>query len=156
MTEPFHGGCLCGGIRFHARPPTKFVVHCHCAYCRSAHGAAFVTWVGVPDDRLRWERGEDAVVWYASSVLSRRGFCPTCGTTLFFRSQAAHGETHVVLTAFDGQIDRAPSAHVFYDQHVDWITVVDDLPKASAASKALGNYAPIPPLGQAGKPPTPT
>jgi hypothetical protein len=146
MTEPFQGGCLCGSVRFRVSPPTRFVAHCHCAYCRSAQGAAFVTWVGVPDAQFAWASGEDRVTWYASSTPSRRGFCSTCGTTLFFRSDAAPGETHVVLTAFDGPIDKAPSAHVFYDQHVDWVTLADDLPRATGSATSLGKYADIPPL----------
>ena len=47
MTRPVvHGTCLCGSVRFSASLPSKWVAHCHCTYCRRAHGAPFVTWAG--------------------------------------------------------------------------------------------------------------
>lgn len=42
------GGCLCGAVRYVITLPTKWCAHCHCSMCRRAHGAAFVTWAGVP------------------------------------------------------------------------------------------------------------
>ena len=47
-----HGGCHCGAVRFVARFPSRFVAHCHCASCRRAHGAAFVTWAGFPSAQV--------------------------------------------------------------------------------------------------------
>ena len=53
MSEPTAatGRCHCGGVRFVARFPSRFVAHCHCESCRRAHGAAFVTWAGFPPRR---------------------------------------------------------------------------------------------------------
>lgn len=79
------GGCLCGRIRWRlARVPTD-VGHCHCRICQRSSGAAFLTWATVPRDELAIE-GTPA--WYASSAAAKRGFCPTCGTQLFFAFEA--------------------------------------------------------------------
>ena len=34
-----------------------------------------------------------------------------------------------MLANFDGPVDRAPQAHAYWDTHVDWVTLVDELPK---------------------------
>lgn len=79
------GGCLCGAIRYRlARRPSD-VAHCHCRICRRSAGAAFLTWATVPRAEIT-VAGEPR--WYRSSSLARRGFCPTCGTQLFFAQEA--------------------------------------------------------------------
>ena len=81
-----NGQCLCGAVRFALAPPTLFFAHCHCQWCREAHGAAFVSWVGAALERFRLLPGSAEPRWYQSSAQSRRGFCADCGTTLFFAS----------------------------------------------------------------------
>jgi hypothetical protein len=138
------GGCLCGAVRFEAALPSLFCCHCHCAWCRRAHGAAFVTWVGVRDEGFAVVAGADGVRWYASSTESDRGFCSTCGTTMFFRSKLAPGEMHLALACVDGPIDREPTLHVFYDARVPWFTPGDDLLKADRDHAGLRKYQVLP------------
>lgn len=127
------GSCQCGAVRFSVDFPSKWVAHCHCSMCRRAHGAAFVTWVGMDEGRARIEDGEGTLRWYASSPGAERGFCSRCGSMLFFRSARWPGELHVVRANFDDEVDRAPQAHVFYDSHVDWVALdaADGLPRKS-------------------------
>ncbi len=121
------GRCLCGAVRFEILPPTKWCAHCHCSLCRRAHGAAFVTWFGVERTQFAMTSGEEQLVWFHSSPPARRGFCGRCGSTLFFESERWPDEIHIALAHMEGPIDRAPAAHVFYDTHVDWFEVSDDL-----------------------------
>jgi len=116
-----HGRCMCARVRFAAAFPSRFCCHCHCESCRRSHGAGFVTWIGFPSAQVRIVAGEDAVAWYTSSPGTRRSFCRTCGSKLFYESERWAGETHVALAAFDDPVDRAPSGHVFFDEHVPWI-----------------------------------
>lgn len=143
MSESYEGRCLCGAIRFAVTPPTLFCVHCHCRFCRGAHGAPIVTWLGVPDGQFSYLEGEDAVVWYASSKQSERGFCPTCGTTLFYVSTLSPGEVHVARACIEGDVDREPVAHVFHDQHVTWLATHDALKKFDTDSELLAKYQKI-------------
>ena len=139
----YHGQCLCGAVRFPARGPTLFCAHCHCRYCRRAHGAGIVTWVGVAEDQFELISDDASLRWYRSSRESRRGFCSKCGTTLFFQSEVAPGEMHVVRECFDGEIDREPKAHVFHDHRVPWLELGDDLPRFDGDSPQLEKYADI-------------
>jgi hypothetical protein len=121
-------------VRFEVDGPTKWAAHCHCSLCRRAHGAAFVTWFGVPDEQFRFTAGEAETGWYASTPEARRGFCRSCGSTMFFISERWEGETHIAIAHMDGPIDREPTAHVFFDTHVPWIVLGDQLKKLGGSS----------------------
>ena len=128
------GRCLCGAVRFEILPPTKWCAHCHCSLCRRAHGAAFVTWFGVERAQFAMTSGEEQLVWFHSSPPARRGFCSSCGSTLFFESERWPGEIHIALAHMEGAIDRPPAAHVFYDTHVDWVELGDELRRLGGPS----------------------
>ena len=139
-SSEFTGACLCGAVRFAARPPSLFCAHCHCTFCRGAHGAAFVTWVGVPEEQFRILEGEQHITWYASSKQGRRGFCSTCGSTLFYTSSLCPGEVHIALANVEGKIDREPELHVFFDSRVDWFSCSDELVRLDSDSELLEQF----------------
>jgi hypothetical protein len=136
MTEmtPMTGGCLCGAVRFEVTPRTKWCAHCHCSLCRRAHGAAFVTWFGVKRSSFELVAGSDDLSWYRSTPQARRGFCSRCGSTIFFESERWADEVHNALAHMDGSIDRSPTAHVFYDAHVDWVHLGDNLQRRGGST----------------------
>ncbi len=148
--KDFEGRCLCGGVRFSITPPTLFFAHCHCNYCREAHGAAFVSWVGAAAERFRYLPGSREPRWYQSSAQSRRGFCDSCGTTLFFASALCQGEMHVTRTSIRGPIDREPQCHVFYDQHAPWIKIGDELPRFTGDEPSLAKFKAVRAVTSAG------
>ena len=95
--------------------------------CRKTHGAGYVTWAGFEADRVRITKGEDQLNWFDSSTGAQRGFCPSCGSSLFFRSERWAGELHIALGCMDDAIDRSPQANVFFDKHVDWMPIDEAL-----------------------------
>jgi len=137
--DVLRGSCLCGAVRFEAELPTIFLCHCHCHWCRVAHGAAFVTWTGVKAEQLR-QLG-DQPVWYRSSTRSERGGCGTCGCRLFYRSTSSPGEVHIAAASVTEGIDRKPSAHIFIDEKVPWLEIADGLPQIPGTDPRLGRYA---------------
>jgi len=120
-TGEARGQCHCRKVRFVARFPSRFCVHCHCASCRQSHSAGFVTWVGFKADQFAVLSGHDELVGYESSPGTRRTFCRVCGTKLFFESARWPGEIHIPLAVFTTAIDREPEGHAFYEEHVAWI-----------------------------------
>ncbi len=123
------GGCLCGRVRFEIGLPTLFCAHCHCSMCRKAHGAGFVTWVGVPYARFRITAGEEVLRRYDSSEHGWRRFCEHCGSSMLCESKAHPDHLDVALGALDSPIDRAPSLHVFFDDRADFVSIDDGLPR---------------------------
>lgn len=128
------GGCLCGAVRIHVEFPTKWFAHCHCSMCRRAHGAAFVSFCGVPEAQFQVTRGADALTRYDSSPEARREFCGRCGSTLTFASTRWPGEVHVAVACLDGPLDREPQMHVHWDDRVPWVTLGDDCKRVAKTS----------------------
>ncbi len=128
MTTPAGGHCLCGEVTFSINTEHLWCAHCHCTMCQQAHGAAFVTWTGYPDDAITLN--DNKLVWYQSSKEGQRGFCSQCGTTLFFRSVNWPGELHIATSLIRG-VNLQPQGHAFYDTHVSWIEQLDHLPVLS-------------------------
>jgi hypothetical protein len=74
------GKCLCGAVAVRATPEPR-VDACHCGMCRRWGGTAMMVLQCSSD--AAFEGGE--VTRYRSSDWAERGFCPRCGTHLFYR-----------------------------------------------------------------------
>jgi hypothetical protein len=133
MPATSRGSCLCGAVSFVATLPSKWVAHCHCTRCRRAHGAPFVTWAGFAADAVTVGDEQAHLRWHIAAEGGARGFCGHCGSPMFFKSDRWPGELHIARALFVEPIDRAPQAHVFYETHVEWAAVSDDLPKKSSS-----------------------
>lgn len=129
-----HGQCLCGAVAYAITAPSLWCAHCHCRMCQKAGGAGIITWFGVKPAQFRYTRGEDQVHWYASSPQAERGFCQTCCSPLFFRSERWPDELHITRASLDDPLDREPAAHVFFDTHVRWMPIDTELPRKGGES----------------------
>ena len=92
------GGCQCGAVRFAAAGILDNPHVCHCRMCQRATGNFFAPLVGVPNDRLDWSGAAPGV--FESSEGHERGFCPACGTPLFYR-RTGGAHTSLMIGAFD-------------------------------------------------------
>lgn len=125
---------MCGAVGFEVTGPSKWCAHCHCSMCRRAHGAGFVTWVGVERRSFQITRGAARLRRYHSSASASRSFCERCGSTLLFEGERWPDEVHIVRAAFEGPVDREPQAHVYYDDRAPWVEVGDGLPRRGGSS----------------------
>ncbi len=123
------GGCLCGEVAFEVTPPAKFCSHCHCTMCRRAHGAPFVTWVGIPEAQVRVVKGQRALVRYQSSPGGSRSFCGKCGSQLFCQNDHAPGLIDVTRASLPNDAGFDPRSHVYYSDKTAWVEVHDELRK---------------------------
>ena len=132
------GSCLCGAIRFTIETPPKWVAHCHCSMCRRAHGAPFVTWVGVETAAFRLVGGADVLRTYASSADATREFCGTCGASLFWRDVRHPEVVDVTLGTLDAEPEQLPVAHIWFAHKASWVRIPDDLPRHDEALPGAG------------------
>jgi hypothetical protein len=128
------GSCLCGAVRFTVGLPSLYCAHCHCSMCRRNHGAAYVTWFGVPRAALTLDAGEKDLVRYESSEHGSRSFCGRCGSSLFCENTLHPDRVDIPLAAISGPIDRAPQFHVFFDSRAPWVKIGDALPRLGGKS----------------------
>jgi len=111
------GGCLCGRIRFRASGEPKWTAWCHCESCRRHTGAPGAAYAGFERTRVRFE-AEPAR--FVSTPGVRRGFCPTCGSTLTYEGDRWPTEIHVHVGAFDDPNRFQPKGQVFTEERVEW------------------------------------
>lgn len=82
------GGCACGAVRYRAEAPPDDVAWCACRTCQRSVGAPMVAWASFPAPPRGLAlplRIDGPVAWARSSRHADRGFCPRCGTSLFWR-----------------------------------------------------------------------
>ena len=81
--KDFEGGCHCGEVRFRATGPLREILMCHCSDCLKITGTSWGA-SAVHADDFFW-LGDGRPRWYGSSEWAERGFCPTCGSQMFYR-----------------------------------------------------------------------
>lgn len=74
------GSCLCGAVHYSVSGDLRPVIACHCTQCRKTSGHH----VAATSARRDCIEITGEVAWFASSDTARRGFCPTCGSNLFW------------------------------------------------------------------------
>lgn len=118
------GHCLCGAVTFRTEAPPEGASACHCSQCRrqSGHiwGSAYV-----PTEALEIE---GPVKWFESSANGRRGFCPNCGSFLFWRD-VTEGTTSFALGALEAPTGLRLSKHIFTADKGDYYDIADGLPQ---------------------------
>jgi hypothetical protein len=123
-----HGRCLCGAIRFVFDPNgVRWRGHCHCESCRRATSSPMTTYFGVRNAAFRWIGGTPKT--YESSPGVRRGFCGTCGSPLFYTSDAYPDETHFFAASLFDPTPFVPEAHFHDDERLPWLDLADSLPR---------------------------
>ena len=99
---PKTGSCMCGAVSFTVTQDLSRTNACHCIMCRKWSGGVYFG-VTVAADGIDFV-GMDNVSIYPSSAWAERGFCTTCGSSLFYRVTATgpmHGEYHIGLGTLD-------------------------------------------------------
>lgn len=118
------GSCQCGAVRFVVAGDLPAPNACHCTICRKQSGHVFAsTEVQKADLTVT-----GAVTWYQSSEKVRRGFCATCGSSLFW--DPPHRDwIAVAMGAFDGPTDTRMTLHIFVADKGDYYDITDGLPQ---------------------------
>ena len=117
------GSCLCGAISFTASDPARDPAACHCTQCRKQSGHYWAA-VQVMDDDLAVS---GAPRWYAASDTAKRGFCPTCGSFLFWKGRD-DPDTGVALGALDGPTGLTLDRHIWTEFKGDYYDITDSVP----------------------------
>lgn len=128
MSGVLTGSCLCGAVHYRVRGEPHAVTHCHCASCRKASGAAFVTWFTVRTHEVEW-RGEARLVYHSSAAVER-GFCPRCGSTLSYAHASDPALLDLTVSSLDVPELLIPMQHAWWSERVAWADprLMADLP----------------------------
>jgi hypothetical protein len=118
----FTGRCLCGAVTFEGTWGSEPVRACHCSQCRRWSGHV---WASGQSTRLELQ---GAVKWFRSSDIAERGFCPECGSSLFWRK---FGSDRIEVSA--GAVDTPTGlqlvGHIYVADKGDYYDITDGLPQ---------------------------
>ena len=132
------GTCECGAIRYAITGPLRRVVYCHCGQCRRTSGH-YVAATACATEHLVLQN-EEGLRWYRSSTFAQRGFCKTCGSSLFWRPD--HGEYVAIMAGtLDVPTGLVSREHIHLDDASDYYTVTDGLPQFPQFHDALWEEA---------------
>lgn len=119
--DPVHrGSCLCGAVGIEVVGALPEADACHCTQCRKQSGHYFAS-ADIPGDALTIT-GEENVRWYRSSEKVRRGFCGTCGSTLFWDAVTSE-KTAVAMGVFDTPTRTKLWSHIFVADKGDYYEI---------------------------------
>ena len=120
------GSCLCGAVSIEVDGELGPPDACHCTMCRKTSGHYWAS-TDVPRETVTIE-GEESVGWYRSSEKVRRGFCKSCGSSLFWDVDG-RAKIAVAMGAFDAPTGTHLEKHIFVADKGDYYEIKDGLPQ---------------------------
>ncbi len=102
--------------------PLRNVIGCHCGQCRKTTGHYMAATAAQLEHFSLVE--QTGLKWYRSSDEAERGFCATCGSTLFWRADA---RDYIAIAAgtFDGETGVRLEGHIFCASKGDYYEITD-------------------------------
>ena len=120
------GSCLCGAVTFEAEPESHFHA-CHCGMCRKWGGSPLMAALCGPEVAFKGE-----VKRYQSSRFAERGFCPECGSHLFYYS--IPGKIYVMpIGLFDDQDGLQMTGEIYVDEQPDHYRFANEVHRMTGA-----------------------
>ncbi|HYG26662.1 MAG TPA: GFA family protein [Caulobacteraceae bacterium] len=130
MTANYSGGCFCGAVRYVARGEPVNSRVCHCRMCQKAVGAAF-------NARVLFMASDVEVTGpvrtFHSSPELERGFCGTCGTTLYSARPSA-GVIGLTAGSLDEPSLFQPTMHIWTASRQPWLCLDDGIAQHEGAA----------------------
>ncbi len=122
MTARIEGACLCGAVTVTAEMARPILRACHCEMCRKQTSAVFMSLATVTGS----EKIEGPTKEYNSSAWATRGFCGTCGSTLWYATRQ-DGARNLAAGLFENAagasldleffVDMCPQGYAFAGDH---------------------------------------
>jgi hypothetical protein len=125
MSTTLTGGCLCGAVRYEARPRDREGYYCHCRMCQLAFGNTRAAFLNLRKDQVTWTG--TAPKYYASSSFAQRGFCGACGTPLSFEYLDSE-DMDLSIGSFDEPDALKPASHFAVESRIESWHAEDGLP----------------------------
>lgn len=121
--------CRCGALKARASGDPKWVSVCHCLPCKARTGSAFSWGAHYPEAQVETE-GE-ARSWTRISEGGRwctYDFCPTCGSTAWYRIEARPGMVTIPAGNFADPDFGEPVYSGFGERRCPWVRIETEGP----------------------------
>lgn len=121
------GSCLCGSIQYDIKGLSPGIAKRHCSMCRRASGSAYGVLGTVALEDITRVKGSELTREFTSSPEAKRGFCPNCGSSLYFKLLGDRAPYEIAIGALDEEPDHPVDA-IFFTSKPGWSTSYDVLP----------------------------
>jgi len=119
------GGCLCGAVRYVARPQPDTAYYCHCRDCQIGSGSAFH--VGVFADRSNFQIVSGETATYSkiadSGNVIERVFCSKCGTPVYWIGAKFAEQVILTVSSLDRPELIEPVREIWTHKAVPWARI---------------------------------
>lgn len=130
---PFHGGCLCGAIRYEVSGPALQTSYCHCTDCRKASGAPAAAWTFFKFGSLKWNGERPKILKFAGR---ERSFCGECGSPLMFFDPSLPDFFEMNTCTLDNPAPHVPIDQCWVSDELPWASGLAALPRFEFTSPA--------------------
>lgn len=116
------GSCLCGDVRYKIDGPVRDIVNCFCEQCRKTSGH-HVAATRVNKDHLELV-SDKTLQWYECLPKVFRGFCNSCGSSLFWDNRNTEdNEIAVMAGALDAPTGLKTIGNIFIEDASDYCKI---------------------------------
>jgi hypothetical protein len=117
-----HATCSCGQLHLTAEGEPVRISVCHCLACKRRTGSAFGVQARFPAARVQTEGRASEYVRVSDRGEARIfSFCPECGSTVFYKAEAAPGIIAVPVGAFADPAFPPPTVSVWESRRHPWV-----------------------------------
>jgi hypothetical protein len=126
--------CACGQLSIDVEGEPAFVASCNCLQCQKRTGSVFGVSAYFPNDQVQAPRGQHKSFRRSSDAgrALETGFCPDCGSTLFWRAEAFPDLVGLAVGCFADPGFPAPSRAVWGAHKHPWVSFPADIPLLEA------------------------
>jgi hypothetical protein len=130
-TRERQAACSCGQLRIRLSGDPQLVSSCHCLACQRRTGALFGStsfWrksqvLAIEGEHRAWRRVADS----GTGLVHQ--FCPTCGSTVYWESEATPEMVSVAVGSFADPTFPAPVRTVWTATKHPWLPFPDNIPR---------------------------
>ena len=128
-----HAACSCAQLRLTVEGEPVRVSICHCLACQRRTGSVFGVQARFDAEQVTTEGASRQYIRVSDEGEKRATFhfCPDCGATVFYTTEATPGIVAVPVGAFADPSFPAPTRSVWEERRHSWLRLPDDIEHVS-------------------------
>ena len=124
--------CLCKGVKAKVRGKLRHVINCHCSQCLKTHGN-YAAYTACSEENITFV-SKKTLKWYKSSNFAKRGFCSSCGASIFYKIFKS-SNISIAAGMFHNPTKLKTHSNIFIKGKLDYYKLDQTLPKFNRYNK---------------------
>ena len=118
--------CLCEGVMIKIKGKLRHIINCHCKQCMKTHGN-FASYTSCSEDNITFIH-KKTLKWFESSEIAKRGFCSTCGASMFYKLLKSNNIS-IAAGMFSNPTKLKTQSNIFTKNKLDYYKLDLKIPK---------------------------